>query len=176
MMDAGPFDTPRMHLRPPGPRDEALYCALDTDPAVMAKIGPPLRHDAARTDFIAVLRCNGDPAGARRDWVVLDRGTREPLGLVALFRSATDRSDAEFGVMLLPGAQGEGRARELCGAVVARGFGPGGWGLRRLWLRHAPGHDAMVSMMAAAGFRPGAPVDGQATGEITRERWAGGNA
>lgn len=173
MTGADPFDTPRMRLRGLGPADEPAYCGLYTDPAVMAQIGPPLQPVAARTRFLRAVQGNAAPDGTQRHWMVLDRDAQSPLGLMAVFLDPKDRTDAEFGVMLVPSAHRKGRARELCHAVFARAFAPGGWGLRRLWVRHAAGHDAVVAVMAAVGFAPGPALDGGGTGEMTRDRWAG---
>ena len=155
------FDTPRLRLRLLQPVDEALYCALYTDPGVMEHVGSPLSADAARRGFSDARRRNAAADGTQRRWAVLDRGSGEALGLLALLRDPLDPDDAELGVMLLPAAHGRGFAREISGAVVAHAFGPGGWGLRRLWARHAPGHAAAAGVLQASGFQPAAPRDGQ---------------
>lgn len=168
MRDVAPFDTPRMHARPLGPGDEALYCALYTDPAVMALVGPALSPGDARRGFAVACRCNADDGPVGKRWAILDRGTGEAIGLLALVPDGS--AGAEFGVMLMPSAQGRGLARELNDAVVAMAFSPEGWGLRRLWARHAPGHAAAAAALAASGFRPGPRLGVDATVEITRSQ------
>lgn len=161
-----PFDTPRLHARPLGPGDEALYRRLYTDPAVMAQVGAPLSPDAARRGFAVACRRNAGHGSVELRWAILDRASGEAVGLLALMPD--DSGGAEFGVMLLPGAQGRGLARELNDAVVALAFPPDGGGLRRLWARHARGHAAAAAALAASGFRPGPDIGGDATVEITR--------
>ncbi len=163
------FQTSRLRLRLLRPPDEALYCALYTDPGVMARIGPPLSADAARRGFSAARRRNLDPAGPERRWAVHGRASGAAAGLFALLRDPRDRGDAEFGIMLLPSAQGRGFARELGAMAVSRAFAPDGWALHRLWARHAPGHAAAAGVLRAAGFRPGPPEGADATGVFTRE-------
>lgn len=75
--------------------------------------------------------------------------------MLALVRDADDAGSAELGVMLVPAAQRRGLARELDDAVALHAFAPGGWGLHRLWARHAPGHAAAAGVLAASGFEPG---------------------
>lgn len=168
-MDA--FDTLRLHLRPLDADDEALYCALYTDPEVMAHIGSPLSREAARGGFAEACRRNGDPDRGDRRWVVLDRISGEALGLLAVLGEAPDAPEVELGVMLIPTAHGRGLARELNAAVVARAFGPGGWGLQRVWARYAPGHGAAAATLAASGFEPAPPRGSDAIVAFTRERW-----
>lgn len=153
------FDTPRLRLRLLEPGDEALYCALYTDPGVMRHVGPPLSAESARRGFSVARRRNWEAEGPERRWVVLDRASGEAVGLLALLRDPRDSGNAELGVMLLPPVHGRGFAREISGAVVAHAFGPGGWGLHRVWARHAPGHAAAARALQASGFQP-APQEG----------------
>lgn len=166
-----PFDTARLHLRPLRAEDEALYCTLYTDPDVMSHIGKPLEPEAARRQFAIACRRNGAGDGMERRWTVSDRSTGRPVGLLALLADRADRDNVELGVMLLPAAQGRGFARELNDAVVARAFGTGGWGLRRVWARHASGHAAAAAALGASGFAPALPAGTDATVAITRDEW-----
>ena len=167
------FDTPRLRLRLLQPGDEALYRALYTDPAVMTHVGTPLSADAAGRAFAAACRRNEDPDGVERRWAVLDRATGAAVGLVAMLRDRLDPANAELGVMLLTAAHGRGLARELNDAVVAQALMPGGWGLDRLWARHAAGHAAAARALAASGFAPGPAEGADATVAITRDAAAG---
>ena len=162
------FDTPRLRLRLLEPGDEALYCALYTDPGVMKHVGPPLSAEAARRGFSVARRRNGEADGAQRRWAVVDRASGEAVGLLALLRDPLDPGNAELGVMLLPAAHGRGLAREISGAVVAHAFRPGGWGLHRVWARHAPGHGAAAGVLQASGFQPQSPRGGQAIVALSR--------
>lgn len=165
------FETPRLLLRPLAAEDEALYCALYTDPGVMVHIGAPLSPEAARRGFAEACRRNGDPDRGERRWTVLDRVSGQALGLLAVIRDARAAADVELGVMLLAAAHGRGLARELNATVVRQAFGPGGWGLQRVWARHAPGHAAAAATLAASGFAPAPSRGAGATMAIDRERW-----
>lgn len=165
------FGTLRTWLRPLSPGDETLYCALYTSPEVMAHIGCPLPGPVARQAFLAACRLNAVAGAWQRRWAVLDARSGEGLGMLALMRDADDPVSAELGVMLLPAAQRQGLARELDDAVALHAFAPGGWGLQRLWARHAPGHAAAAGVLAASGFEPGDPMGAAATRVLTRGRW-----
>lgn len=148
-----------------------MYCALYTDPGVMAHIVAPLSPEAARTDFETSRRLNAESGGAACRWAVLDRVSAARLGLLAMLRDGKDPGNAEIGLMLLPGAQGRWFAREIIRAVVAHAFRSGGWGLRRVWARHAAGNAAAANVLHACGFAPGPRVGGNASAAITREAW-----
>lgn len=168
------FGTPRARLRGLVPEDEALYCALYTDLDVMALIGEPLSLAAAKRAFAIACRRNADPAARERYWSILDRGTGRGIGLLALIAGASDPGDAEFGVMLLPAAQGRGLARELNEALLEQAFARGGWGLHRLWARHAQRHGAAAAVLARSGFRPARPLGANAVVETMRDDAGGG--
>lgn len=166
-----PFDTPRLHLRPLRGEDASIYCALYTDASVMAHIGTPLAPVVASRQFADACRFNDDPAGVQRRWAVIERASGAGLGLLALLGDRTDPGNAELGVMLLPGGQGRGLARELNDAVLDRAFGAGGWGLHRVWARHASGHAAAAQALFASGFEPGPRLGADATVAITSGQW-----
>ena len=161
-------------MRPLRVEDEAMYCALYTDPAVMAHIGAPLAPEAARRQFASARLRNADPAGEQRRWSVMDRASGHALGLVALLRDPDDAANAELGVMLLPAAHGRGMARELNDAVLGYAFGRDR-GLRRVWARHATGHAAAAAALAASGFLPVPSHGGEVVVAATREDWIARN-
>lgn len=167
----GPFESARLCLRPLRPEDEALYHALYTDPAVMARIGAPLAPASASRQFAEARRRNDDPAGVQRRWAVIERRSGAPLGLLALLGDPADPGNVELGVMLLPVAHGRGFARELNDAVLAEAFGVGGWGLRRVWARHATGHGAAAGALGASGFEPAPGSGDDVIVAITADRW-----
>ena len=166
-----PFESARLCLRPLRPEDEALYCALYTDPGVMAHIGAPLTHAAASRQFAEACRRNGDPAGVQRRWAVIERTSGTRLGLLAVLGDGADPGNVELGVMLLPAAHGRGFARELNDAVIAEAFRSGGWGLRRVWARHAAGHGAAAGALGASGFVPATDPGDAVIVAITADRW-----
>jgi RimJ/RimL family protein N-acetyltransferase len=167
------FQTPRLRLRPLCEADAALYGALYTDPGVMANLGPPLDADRAQRGFLAALRRGRDPARGERRWSVAWRADGTPAGLLAAIPTPGRRGTCvELGVMLLPPSQGRGLAHELYAAVLPRVFAPDAPPVARAWSRHAPGHLAAAGVLRVAGFRPGPPLDGFATGLMTPARWA----
>jgi len=179
--DAGEgFDTPRLHVRPLGAADEAIYARLYTDPAVMRDIAVPLSAEAARRSFrVACQQAARDGSPARR-WIVsehagmecarphhaclghacpecacLEHARATPIGLLGLVpdRGAADR--AELGLMLLADRQRRGLAVEALAAMTDRVFSPAGIGgpaLGVLWTRHAPGNLAAVGLMRRLRF------------------------
>lgn len=165
------FQSARLRVRPLRAADHALYCALYTDPGVMAHIGAPQSPRAASRQFDAACRLNDDPSGAQRRWAVTERSSGAAVGLVALLGDPEDPGNVELGVMLLPTAQGQGYARELCDAVLDRAFGAGGWGLRRVWARHAMGHKAAAEALRASGFASARRLGNHATVAITALQW-----
>ena len=121
----GGFDTQRLHLRPLGEGDEALYCHLYTDPELMRHIGTPLSAEAARRSFgVACRQARRDGAPAQR-WVVAERGLPDGIGLLGLVPDEGVADTAEVGLMLLADRRQRGLAAEAIGAVADRVFDPG---------------------------------------------------
>lgn len=169
------FESARLCVRPLRAGDEALYCALYTHPGVMAHIAEPLAPGAASRQFAAACRLNLDPACVRQRCAVTERWSGAGVGLLALLGEPADPGNVELGVMLLPTAQGRGYARELNDAVLDRAFGPGGWGFRRIWARHAVGHRAAADALAASGFEPAQSRGHHATVAMTVLQWRARN-
>lgn len=99
------LETARLRLRPLVAADQALYCGLYTDAAVMREIGPPLAADAAAEAFRAACRHNAKDTPGHRFWAIDAKAadgvpTAVGIGMAALLRSG-DR--AELGVMLRHG-------------------------------------------------------------------------
>lgn len=147
-----PLRTPRLRLRPIVAADRAFYCRLYGDPDVMTWVGPTLPQDAADAAFGRVLRQVAAQPPRACYWILLKHAGDEPLGLIAMVRDRDDPASAEVGVLLLADAQAQGYATEaittLADDALARS------GLRRLWTRHRPGHDAAVALMHGLGFEP----------------------
>lgn len=149
---ARPLRTPRLRLRPINAADRTLYCRLYGDPGVMAWVGSPLPHEAADAAFGRVLRQIAVQPPRACYWILLAREGEEPLGLMAMVRDRNDPASAEVGVLLLAGAQAQGYATEAITALADDAFARPG--LRRLWTRHRPGHNAAVALMHGLGFVP----------------------
>lgn len=158
------FQTGRLDLRPLGDADRPLYVSLYTDANVMRHVGAPLSVEAASRAFEAVRRqMHRDPPKAWY-WTACLRGPGREAGVLAL---AFDpgRGSAEFGMLLLPWAQGQGHATEAVAALVAHAFAgvaASGAGSRigRLRTRHASGHPAGPRVMEKLGFVAGPARDG----------------
>jgi RimJ/RimL family protein N-acetyltransferase len=146
------FDTARLAVRPLDGRDEALYCRLYTDPAVMRLIAPPMADAAARRSFGTALRLNGEGAWAQR-WILVDRASGTDIGLLGLIPHPDAPAAVEVGVMLLPGWEGRGVAAEAIAAAADRLFGLAELAVAGLWTRHDAANGPAIGLMRKLGFR-----------------------
>ena len=168
----------RIALRPLTAEDEALYCALYTDPVVMRQIGAPLSSQSARDAFSRVLRqMQADPPRSRY-WAVTRRGKDgsdgDPLGLIALIPDRDLEASAEIGVLLRPDARGLGVGGEAVATLVDYVFSTAD--ITRLWTRHAATHAGAAGIMRQLGFdpMPADPVNpDRASWVLFREAWHG---
>lgn len=143
------FDTPRLHLRPIGEGDEALYCQLYTDPGLMRHIAEPMTAEAAKRSFQAALK---QQSPARQRWIACKRDVADGIGLVGLFVDKQDAGIAEIGVMLLAAGQGTGFGTEAMAGVIDRAFSM--MPLRLLWIRQNADNLAVPGMMRKLRFEP----------------------
>lgn len=160
------FDTARLHLRPLGAADEALYCRLYTDPGVMRHIAAPMTALAAHRSFHAACK---QQAPQRQRWILSERATGASIGLLGLF---VDGEAAEIGLMLVTPAQGRGYAGEGLAAMIDRSFASMLLGL--LWTRHASDNGAIRSVLRKLGFVGADPMDtqpAQLRWHMTRAVW-----
>lgn len=166
------FDTPRLHLRPLGEGDEALYCRLYTDPDVMRHIAVPLSAEAAQRALRAASRLMRQAAPSMRLWVLSERDSSVDIGILALIRHGDMADAAEMGTMLLVAGQGRGLAAEAQAALMDRLFRVPEF--RMVWSRHAPDHGAVVGVKLKLGFvraKPGDAGNHEVRWQMTRERW-----
>ena len=141
------FDTLRLHLRPLHEGDEALYCALYTDPGLMRNIAPPLSDEAARRSFR--VACRQQQPHPRR-WIIHEKQGNHGIGLLGL---VPEDDSAEIGVMLLAGWDRRGMATESMSGMVDRVFSMRS--LARLCARQAIADNPPVNrLMLKLGFRP----------------------
>jgi RimJ/RimL family protein N-acetyltransferase len=143
------FDTPRLHLRPIGEADEALYCQLYTDPKLMRHIAAPMLPEAAIRSFQVACR---QQSTTRQRWIVCERGSANGIGLVGLFVDKSEAQVAEVGVMLLASGQGTGFGTEAMAGVIDRAFSM--MRLRMVWIRQNADNTAVPGMMRKLGFEP----------------------
>ena len=168
-----PLQTRSLRLLPLVDADEAFYCRLYTDAAVMSRVGPPLTQEAAQGAFARVLRQVAATPPRSHYWMLYAGATDAPLGLMALVPDRDDPASAEVGVLLLPDAQGQGRATEAIAALADSVFAMPG--LQRLWTRHASGHSAAVGLMRRLGFVAGpdaSDAGAQSRWQLLRGDWS----
>lgn len=163
------FDTPRLHLRPIGEGDEALYCQLYTDPGLMRHIAEPMTQDAATRSFQAALK---QQSPTRQRWIIREHRQAGGVGLVGLFVDKLQPDVAEIGVMLLAAGQGRGYGTESMAGVVDRTFSL--MPMRLLWIRQNVSNTPVDGMMAKLGFQCMASTrigDHERYWQLTRDRW-----
>lgn len=144
------FDTQRLHLRPLGESDEALYCHLYTDPEMMRHIGAPLSAEAALRSFEKACALATQPAPALQLWVITEHGSPERLGLLARVRHDDVTDMMELGTMLVAEGQGRGFAAEALAALMDRLFTLPE--IRMLWTAQAADNAAAARLMHRLGF------------------------
>lgn len=161
-----PFDTSRLRLRQISHADEALYCHLYTDAALMQHIAAPLTVESAQRSFVSAC---AQQSQDRQRWIIQERNSGQDIGLVALFATG---SVAEIGVMLVAIAHGRGLATEAMAAIVDRAFAEGS--IRLLWIRQQVSNVPVVSMMQRLGFGRlpmSDPNAAEVRWDLGRERW-----
>lgn len=161
---------PRLDLRPLDDDDEALYCAVYTDPESMRLIAAPLSLTAARGAFAAARKANlaGNPRTAY--WALYERQQGARIGLLGIV-GAADAGDAEVGAMILARWRGLGYAAEAIARLTRYAFAT--LRLARLHTRHDPANGAAIGLMNRLGFRRMADC-GDSVGqrwELHREHW-----
>lgn len=162
---------PRLQLRPLAAADEALYCAIYTDAALMRQVAPVLTAGAAQRAFAAALVANASGASPSAYWALIERQSGVKVGILGLVgRAASDA--AEVGAMILSAWHSRGYAAEAIVALADYAFAS--LSLTRLHTRHAAGNAAAIGLMDKLGFELTATA---ATGahacrwELRREQW-----
>lgn len=166
------FDTPRLHLRPLGEGDEALYCHLYTDPDLMRHIGTPMSADAAQRSFHRACGLATQSAPSMQLWVITEHGSPVGLGLLARVRHGDAVDVAEMGIMLAAEGQGRGLAAEALGALTDQIFALPE--IRMVWTRQSPDNAAVVRLMHRLGFERGEAPGNSAVEwrwQLDRDRW-----
>ena len=150
--------------------------ALYADAAVMAHIAAPMSEEAAGAYFERLLRHTRRPPVTARAhfWALSHARTGEALGIVSLVRDAEGSRSGEIGVMLLPQAQASGLAIHALEALIeALVQDRWGFGLSRLWGRHAPDNRGAARVACHLGLLPtGALRDGQTERVLAHWVWA----
>jgi len=138
------LDTRRLHMRPLGAADEALYCRIYTDAGLMRHIGTPLSADTAQRSFCAARR---ESTHRSKWWVMVETASRTDIGLLGL---VIQDEDAQIGAMVLEPWQSGGYAAEAIAALVEHAFQD--LGLNSLHTRHSADNGAAAGLMRKLGF------------------------
>ena len=157
------FDTARLHLRPLGEGDEALYYRLYTDPDLMRHIATPLSPEAAQRGFHAALKQLG---GKRMLWVIITRNGSARGAERGILGIVPEGEAAEVGVMLFAEGQACGFAAEVISAIADVLFQTSE--IRRLWARHAVDNRAMSRVMEKLEF---VPQTSESANDLSELRW-----
>jgi RimJ/RimL family protein N-acetyltransferase len=147
------FETGRIDARLVDDRDRALYLALNTDPAVMAHIGPALDEADANAKFEKVCGYNAEWPLRARYWQLSDRRSGDAIGVLSVIRDASDAARIELGMMFLPTSQSAGYAAHITREILDRLFDDG-WalGIETVVARHAPTNDRVSRLGVTLGF------------------------
>lgn len=146
----GALRTPRLSLRPMGEHDAGIVCALYGDSGVMRRVGPPLDEAAARRAFARMLAQAVASPPRGHYWMILPQGSEDPVGLIAVVHDRAAPDGAECGILLQRRAQACGYATEAIATVALAAFA--GYGVTRLWTRHAVDNTAVVALMRRLEF------------------------
>lgn len=171
------LETPRLRLRPLNAGDQALYCGLYTDAAVMREVGPPLAADAAARAFHAACRHNVRDRPGHRFWAIHMKAADATnhaaggIGMAALLRTG---DAAELGVMLRHGWWNGGISSEAFVPLIDHAFL--GMGLALVYAQRADNDHARIidRLLDRFGFvraPAGAPDPSLARWELPRAVW-----
>jgi RimJ/RimL family protein N-acetyltransferase len=145
------FETARLRMRPLDARDEALYCALYTDPDTMRFICPPLSSERAKRTFrksTMLPRPNSGPflfAMVRKD-------TAHAIGICAVVQVNARYGRAEIGMMLHAAARNAQFATEALHSLAKITFAV--FPIDYVWVQYAPAHLAAERLVVKLGFEP----------------------
>jgi len=121
--ETGPtIESERLSMRSLSSADEALYCELYTNAEVMRFVGAPLTKQGAVDGFKKSLELMGKPTFERRVVVLVDRTSKQPIGISSLRMLDGKKGRAEVGTLLKPGAHEKGFAQECSTALITQAF------------------------------------------------------
>nr|WP_255488470.1 GNAT family N-acetyltransferase [Rhodanobacter sp. MP1X3] len=116
------LETERLQLRLLEAGDETLFCGLYTDPETMRFIAPPLSAAQAISSFRKIVVRQYEPSLEGRFLAVLERATRQPVGICGTSQHDVDALRLEVGILLRLEARGRGLAHEALMALMKRIF------------------------------------------------------
>uniref|UniRef100_A0A486XKI7 N-acetyltransferase domain-containing protein n=1 Tax=Rheinheimera sp. BAL341 TaxID=1708203 RepID=A0A486XKI7_9GAMM len=98
--------------------DQALYCAVMTNPGCMSYVGAQLTPCQAQRSFNAALELTRQQPPTRFYLKVTCRATAQPVGIAAINQLDLTAGTADIGRMLLPAWQGMGLGTELSQLLI----------------------------------------------------------
>lgn len=98
--------------------DQALYCAVMTNPGCMSYVGAQLTPCQAQRSFNAALELTRQQPPTRFYLKVMCRATAQPVGIAAINQLDLTARTADIGRMLLPAWQGKGLGTELSQLLI----------------------------------------------------------
>jgi RimJ/RimL family protein N-acetyltransferase len=115
-------ETERLSIRPAVAGDAALYCDLFTDPDTMRFVGPPLSQKQALRNFEQVLACLGRRPIERMLLVIVEKATRQSIGIGAFQDFDPRHRRVDQGMMIGGAGRGRGFGKEASRALIDFAF------------------------------------------------------
>ncbi|KAB8193365.1 GNAT family N-acetyltransferase [Lysobacter maris] len=174
-MSAQVLETGRFRLRPlsrPDPADRALYCALYSSAAVMARIMPPLSPAAAERLYARAIDWARSDTPGHRFWIIDARDDDAPIGVAGYLRNG---AEAEIGVLLVEPWWNRGVSSETFVPLIAHGFERMGLSLicaERPDDDHARVIDRLLGRFGFVRAPERASAVGQCRWELPRSAWS----
>jgi RimJ/RimL family protein N-acetyltransferase len=122
-------------MRPVSAGDATLFCELHGDPDTMRFVGSPLSVERAQRRFRKILASLGRTPLERLYLVMIEKATRQPIGLAAVQEFDTRRRRVEAGIMLKLEGRGRGFGKEGLRALVTHAFAV--FPVDEVWIQHA---------------------------------------
>jgi RimJ/RimL family protein N-acetyltransferase len=115
-------ETARLSLRSLSEDDETLYCDLYADAETMRFIGPPLSRERAADNFRITLACTRRQPLEHVFLTLVEKDSRQTIGICSLQQFDAQRSKVEAGIMLRPARHTQGFAKEGFAALITAAF------------------------------------------------------
>jgi RimJ/RimL family protein N-acetyltransferase len=161
-------ESERLTMRSLSSADEALYCDLYMNADVMRYVGAPLSRQDALDGFKKSLELMSNPEFNRRVVVLIDRASKQPIGISSLRMLDGKKGRAEVGTLLKPGAHEKGFAQECSTALITQAFTRPQ--VKELVAYSVKDNAAIEGLLKDLGFERGGAVRSSA-GRPPRVRW-----
>jgi RimJ/RimL family protein N-acetyltransferase len=163
------FETERLRLRSLDEGDEALFHGLYTDPETMRFIAPPLSMEQAAKSFRKVVARQRESSLNGRFLAILEKATRQPVGICGTSQYDVDALRVEVGIVLTPEARARGFAREALTALMKGIFSMSP--VDEIRVRFSTQCPAVERLNITVGFRPCADELGE-EGALLKRIWS----